>query len=249
MAKKHYYALVAALLVCLHACCAGAEHVIVPLENTEYYPDEDGWTYCYEYRVPQLETGMTDVAAMMVNDTLMTALDEMRELVLPMFAANEEMTQNGPVTICQDYRVTCNDEHFFSLLITRVETDDTGSFYTLDSEVFDVGGEYMGETLTLRGVVMVGESSDQISRAVLPVLYEQFVLLQQQGVCRQDITREDFEALCSPTLDFYADENGNAVFFLQPSLMEKPSLDVPAFTFTPDELALLCENVPAQADE
>ena len=249
MAKKFFAALVMAAVMVLQACFAMAEHAVLPLESTEYYPDEENWTYCYEYRVPQLETGMTDVAAMMVNDTLVTALDEMRELVLPMFAASEEMTMNGQVTIRQDYKITCNNDHFFSIVITRTETDATGSFYSLDSEVFDVGGDYPGETLTLRGVVMVGESSDQISRAVMPVLYEKFVLLQEEGVCRRDITREDFEALCSPTLDYYADEMGNAVFFLQPSLMENPSLDVPTFTFTPDELAALCENVPAEAEE
>lgn len=246
MVKKVIAFVCTLLLVCVPAL---AEHAILPIENTEYYPAEEDWTYCYVYRIPQLETGMTDVGAMMINETLVTVLDEMRELVLPMFAASEAMTQYGKVTILQDYQVTCNNDRFFSLVITREEQDDRGSFYTLESEVFDVGGEYMGETLTLRGVVMVGESSDQLGRAVLPVLYEKFVALQKEGVCLSSVTEEEFYQQCSPTLDFYADENGNAVFYLQPALMEVPSFDVPTFTFTPDELSALCENMPAGIEE
>lgn len=240
---KKMLALLCALVLFMPVACA--EKIITPAENTEYYPDADEWTYCYRYRVPVLETGMTDLGAMMINETLQMALDEMRELVLPMFASSGDMTQYGPVTICQDYVITCNNDRFFSLLITREEQDDRGSFYTIESEVFDVGGEYLGETLTLRGVVMVGESSDQLGRAVLPVLYERFVQLQKDGICDPSVTEKSFYQLCSPTLDYYADEEGNAVFFLQPSLMREPSLEVPTFTFTPDELAELCENVPA----
>ena len=54
-----------------------------------------------------------------------------------------------------------------------------------------MSGDYPGETLTLRGVVMVGESSDQIAAAVLPALYAEFVRLQEEGVCRAEITEED----------------------------------------------------------
>lgn len=240
MVKKCLICLLALLLVCMPALGA---HEISPLTGEECYPDAENWTYRYVYRVPQLDAGETDAAAMLINDTIVTALDEMRQLVLPMFANSEDMTQNGPVTITQDYVVTCNDDHFFSMIMTREEKDDTGSYFTLDADVYDVGGEYAGETLTLRGVVMVGDSSEQLGLAVMPVLYEKFCLLQRQGICRKDLTEEDFYQLCSPTLDYYADENGNAVFFLQPSLMENPSLDVPTFTFTPSELEALAKNV------
>lgn len=240
MVKKCWVLVCVLLLTCLSAL---AEHEIMPIEGTDYYPDAENWTYQYTYRVPQLETGESDAAAMLINDTILMALDEMRELVLPMFANSEDMTKNGQVKITQDYIVTCNDGRFFSMVMIREEKDDSGSYYTLDADVYDVGGEYAGETLTLRGVVMVGDSSEQLGLAVMPVLYEKFVELQSQGICRQELTQEDFYQLCSPTLDYYADENGNAVFFLQPSLMTAPSFDVPTFTFTPAELAALAENV------
>ena len=243
---KKMLALLCALMLIIPA--GVAEHAVLEISGVDYYPDEANWTYCYDYCLPQLETGMTDVAAMMINETLVMALDEMRELVLPMFASSEDMTQYGQVTITQRYRITCNSDRFFSVIITREEKDDRGSFYTLESEVFDVGGEYMGETLTLRGVVMVGESSDQLGRAVMPVLYEEFKKLQQEGVCVPDMTEEEFYLAFSPTLDYCCDQDGNALFYFQPTLMAEPSLDVPVFTFTPAELEALCENVPQESE-
>ena len=80
MVKKVIAFVCTLLLACAPAL---AEHAVLPIENTEYYPAEEDWTYCYVYRIPQLETGMTDVGAMMINETLVTVLDEMRELVLP----------------------------------------------------------------------------------------------------------------------------------------------------------------------
>ena len=52
-----------------------------------------------------------------------------------------------------------------------------------------------------------------------------------------------------PTLDFYADENGSAVFYFQPSLLCEPGGDVPVFTFTPAELEALVGAMPAGEEE
>jgi len=112
---------------------------------------------------------------------------------------------------------------------------------TMESQVFDVAGEYIGESLTLRGLVMVGESSSQISEAVAPKLYEEFKKLQDAGVCRKDVGEDDFLWEFSPMQHFYADEEGNAVFYFPPMLLEEPSFNVPTFTYTPRELEALLD--------
>ena len=225
---------------------APAEHAVESLEGEDFFPQEENWTYHYIYSWPMLVCDGDDAAAMMVNDTFQMVLDEMRTLALPMFAASPEMTGDGPVEVRQFYRVTCNTDRLFSVLLIKTEEQGESRRISVESETFDVGGEYPGETLTLRGVVRVGESSDQLSAAVLPVLYGRFRELQQSGVCLPDVSEEAFYELTAPTLDFYADENENAVFYFQPSLMVHPDWDVPAFTFTPEELAALAENVPAE---
>ena len=85
----------------------------------------------------------------------------------------------------------------------------------------------------------MGESSAQIAEALSPILYEEFQRLQNAGICRKDVTEEDFLWEFSPTQHFYADDNGNAVFYFPPMLLEAPSFDVPVFPYTPDQLAAL----------
>ncbi len=238
----------ALLLTCLLSCSARAGYEVESLEGEDYFPNESEWTYHYVYSWPQLVCGGEDAAAMMVNDTFGMVLDEMRTLALPMFAASPEMTAAGPVEVKQFYTVTCNTDRLFSVLLVKTEEQGEKRRISVESETFDVGGEYPGETLTLRGVVRVGESSDQLAEAVLPVLYARFQELQRAGVCRADVTEAEFYDLTVPTLDFYADGEENAVFYLQPSLMTEPDWNVPSFPFTPAELEALAEKGPSGAD-
>ncbi len=204
-----------------------------------FYPDRENWTYRYDYEMPQLVCEEGDTAAMAVNAALQTVLDEMLYLILPMLSRTETVTSEGRTEIVQRYRVTCNTERVFSLITFRDEKRGEETWRSVETETFDVGGEYAGETLTLRGLVRVGDSSDQLSEALMPVMYEEFTSLQQRGIGDPDITEEDFYEICEPAIDFYADEAENAVFYFQPELMADPMTDLQICVFTPEELAEL----------
>ena len=230
------------LLLCmalwLTASCALGEMTVERNEGEAYFPSPEDWTYHFTYAYPFL-TG-DDYASAAINDTYQMALDEMLHLVLPMFAHEEDMLFDGKNEVTHDFSIPCNNGRFLSVLQFRTQTKgEEGMMYTMESQVFDVAGEYLGESLTLRGVVMVGESSSQISEALSPLLYEEFKKLQDAGICREDITEEDFFWEFSPMQHFYADEMGNAVFYFPPMLLKVPSFDVPVFTYTPDQLAAL----------
>ncbi len=214
------------------------------LTGEEWYPSREKWTYRYIYSSPQIAPAGEDAVALRINDTLLMVLDEMRLLALPMFAESAQMTEDGPVTVTEEGRVMCNDGRFFSVLKVKSEEKSSGTLWSLESDTFDVGGDYPGETLTLRGVVMVGDSSDQIAAAVMPALYEAFVRLQGEGICRAEITREMFYENVIPTLDFYTDGSGGAVFYFQPSLLSVPGPDVPTFAFSPAQLEELIAALP-----
>ncbi len=240
--------IVLSLLLLPLSCLSEAGYGVERLAGEEWYPSREEWTYHYIYSYPQLAAPEGDAVALLVNDTLRTVLDEMRLLALPMFASSPEMTAEGPVTVREEGRVTCNNGHFFSILTVKSEERPAGTTWSLESDTFDVGGDYPGETLTLRGVVMVGDSSDQLAAAVMPVLYASFRKLQAEGICLPDVTEADFYDAVIPTLDFYADGDGNAVFYLQPGLMCEPGPDVPVFTFTPAELEALAAALPEDAE-
>lgn len=236
MAKKIVLAMALVMLISLS--WAGAEAVIERREGEAWFPSEKNWTYHFTYAYPHLAGD--DYAAAAVNDTYDMALDEMIDLVLPMFSHEEDMLFDGKNEVRHDFTVTCNNGRFLSILQYRSQT--MGPDYTnlaMEALVFDMAGEYLGETLTLRGLTMVGESSYQIGEALYPVLYEEFKALQQAGIAREDVDEELFCLEFEPTRDFYADEEGNAVFFFPPVLLAQPSFDVPTYTYTPAQLEAL----------
>ncbi len=214
------------------------EGVVWQLEGDMYFPDEENWVYHFTYDYPQV--GGESYAALMVNDTYKMALDEMTQLVLPMFANSPDMRYDGKNEVHHTFDVKCNNGRFLSILQKKSQTrGEEGTFLSLESLTFDMNGEYQGESLTLRGVVMVGDSTDQIAAAVLPEIYAKFQELQTQGICRSDADRETFELEFSPAIHFYADEEGRAVFYLPPVLMAEPAFDTPVFPYTPSELEAL----------
>ncbi len=222
------------VLVLMLPLCALAEYEVTRLTGDAYFPDVNQWTYRFTYAYPQLVG--EDLAAVTFNDTYQVALDEMLYLVVPMFANDKDMTFGGQQTIVHDFTVTCNNGAFVSILSTRSQTLGEDILYTLEGITFDVAGEYIGQPLTLRGVVKVADSTTQMVEALLPELYKEYLALAEQGVLIPDLAFEDFCEVCYPDADFYTDPDGNAVFFFQPSLMVTPGFDVPTFTYTPQEL-------------
>ena len=252
------------LLALLFACLlffpsALAERAISPQAGEAYFPSENDWTYHFVYAYPHIQG--EDYASAAINDTYQMALDEMLHLILPMFAHEENMRFDGKNEVQHDFSVARNDEKLLSILQYRRQSmGEEGEVWSIEPLTFDLLGDYIGETLTLRGVALVAAgvpndqldeaaadefpawarlingSSDLLSQALLPRLYQEFTALQQSGVCRADLDQAGFEGVFSPATDFYADPEGRIVFFFQPELLSTPSFDVPTFPFAPEEL-------------
>ena len=237
MAKRLLCLRAALALLSLPALAENGFYQIGRVEGEGWFPSAEKWTYHFTYAYPRIEA--EDIAALMINDSYEMALDEMVNLILPMFANEKDMLFDGKNEITHDFDIALNDGRFLSVLLKRTQTMGEDTRLTVDAQVFDISGEYAGEPLTLRGVVMVGESSTQLAEAVSPELYKEFVKLQAEGVARTDIGEVGFFEICSPLSDFYADEAGGVTFFFQPELMVSPSFDVPTFAYTKDMLAAL----------
>ena len=265
MAKRFFAALCALLLIVFPAV---GELTVESMAGEAYFPGEKNWVYHFVYAYPQVAG--EDYTAALINDTYQMALDEMLQLVLPMFANAPDMRFDGKNEVKHDYQVLCNDGKLLSILQYRSQTmGKEGVRYTLEPLTFDVSGVYAGETLTLRGVALalagvdmagldevtaesypdiaalIDGSSARMAEALLPVLYEEFVSLQREGAARADWRYEDYEAEFVPTRDFYANGQGEIVFFFPPAMLAIPSFDVPEFAFTPDRLNALVAALPA----
>ena len=216
---------------------AMAEYKVTSQTGEIYFPNENNWTYHFTYAYPRIEA--EDYAAILINETFDEVLNEWAALYLPMFADAPDMIFGEKNKVIHGFTVTCNNDRFFSVILTRSQPQDDTTVLTMEPLVFDVGGEYQGETLTLRGLVMVGESSGEISDAVLPVIWQEFLKLQENGAALPDVTQEQFYEAFSPMENFYADQEGRAVFFIPPMLLTEPSFEPPAFAFSPAELEAL----------
>ena len=205
------------------------------VEGEEYYPQEMPWTYRYTYRYPLLTgEGMLQES---INDYFRNALNEMTMLVIPMFAADPIMIGEGSNEISQCYEVTCNNGIFFSVLMTQVQTVEGKERISLESVVFAASGEYLGESLTLRGLVRVGPSSQVLGEAVLQDIWEdiEIQMRDQASGWKNDLNSDILKAEFYPEVQFYADALGNAVFYLQPSRFRLDDRVI-TYTYTPQKL-------------
>lgn len=205
------------------------------IQGEQYFPQDEPWTYHYSFRYPLLTgDGLPQEA---INDYFRNALNEMTMLVIPMFAADPIMVGAGGNEISQSYEVTCNNDAFFSVLLTQVQTVDGEARTTLQSAVFATSGEYTGQSLTLRGLVQVGPSSQVLGEAVLRDIWEDIRTRMSDGSAGwiSDLNSDILRAEFYPEVHFYADAMGNAVFYLQPGQFRQDDQAV-TYTYTPQRL-------------
>lgn len=249
---------------------ASGKTTVEPVTGEAFFPDEQNWVYHFSYAYPQLQG--EDYTAALINDTYRMTLDEMLQVVLPMFANAPDMRFDGKNEVIHDYQVMCNNDRLLSILQYRTQTmGEEGVNYLLEPLTFDMSGDYAGESLTLRGVVlaqagvaalddvtsedypelaaMINGSSTGLSNALMPVLYEKFTALQREGALPAALTYEDFEEEFVPSRDFFANDQGEIVFFFPPSLMASPSYELITFAFTPEQLSALLEEMPPEAED
>ena len=240
MVKRSFSILMAALALWLCAASAFAELTVERNEGEMFFPEEKNWVYHFIYAYPKIVGD--DYTAALINDTYQMALDEMTNLVLPMFANAPDMRFDGKNEVRHDFAVARNDGRLLSIVQFRSQTMGEETVYTLEPLTFDVGGMYAGETLTLRGVILIlagvdpaemedvkpedypeiahiiGGSSSSIAEALMPVLYERF-LSHPNLIDAQPAPYEDFEIEFSPVRDFAACQTGDAVAFYYPPMM------------------------------
>ena len=135
------------------------------MAGEQYFPDKENWVYHFTYAYPYVLGD--DIGNAMIRDTYQMALDEWLGLTLPMFANSPQEYYDGKNEVVHDFKVMCNNDDYLSILQSRSQTrGEQGTKMTLEALTFARRGEYVGESLTLRGVVMVGDSSEQIADAV-----------------------------------------------------------------------------------
>lgn len=257
------------LAVWFCAASAFAELTVERNEGEIFFPDEKKWVYHFTYAYPKIMGD--DYTAALINDTYQMALDEMTNLVLPMFANAPDMRFDGKNEVTHDFAVYCNNGGLLSIVQTRVQTMGEEIMYSLEPLTFDVCGMYAGETLTLRGVMLIlagvapdalddasavdypeiaqiiNGSSASIAEALLPSLHDRFLREDIPLAASEGISLENFELEFSASRDFAVSEDRQLLFFFPPMLMKEPG--IAAVSFTIPEIEALLENAGAEVPE
>ncbi len=241
--KKAYLALLCLLVsLALPALASEMGLQLSWVDVQQSFPEEGQAIYTYTCRYPKVE-GVA--AAEGINDYYQTTVSEMVELVLPMYANDADMAGAGGNAFNQTYEITCNNGRYFSTRMLQSQVLGDTAIATVHSQVFDVSGKYPGEMLTLRGLLQeIGDSSAQLSEAVFEDVWQKISaqMAQENSPWLEELDRDTLALDFFPEEHFYADEQGNAVFYLQPGLFREDE-EIITFTYTPDEvLALLTNN-------
>ncbi len=180
--------------------------------------------YIYRYRYPHIDE--SDPDAYLVNSFYDYEVSYALGFEVPMNADYFASTgENASKDI--SYTVTCNNDAYFSTLVETRETMGDLIISTWAGHVFSRAEGTPGSTLTLPQLLNILSTSEsdtwlqdrQTAKAdtLIRTMIRERMDENEDGIAYyEDFDDEAFAASFFPEEDFYLDETGNPVFFLQP---------------------------------
>lgn len=216
------------LCLCLALSFAAAEPIPLKEEYTgdtvRYYdegaPEKGRFEFSYRYpHVDPEAEGAEDI------DLFYTDLINYHESFdIPMglggLGSSDDITE---IT----YEITCNNDNFFSVLTCTSRLSDGFTTVFYEGHVFSRKNSTPGTTFSLPrflGTLTTDESDTWLqdrqtakaNEAVLDLVWEQIEDNEAEIDYYPELTRELLSGVFFPEEDYFLDENGNPVFFLQP---------------------------------
>ena len=188
----------------------------------ENNPDNGRFTYSYRY--PHVDESAPGGAS--INSYFAYKVKDTQDFDIPI-NSDSYLAEGINTTIEITYSVTCNNDDYFSVLIHRTTISDgdiPGD--TWEGNVFVREGGSAGLTCTLPqllGILAADENdtwlqdrqTQKAEKVIREIVWDQ-IQENSAGVdFYPDLTEEDLEHYFFPEQDFYLDETGNPVFFLQ----------------------------------
>ena len=221
-------ALIAAMLVLSGGL--GAAEPLNPAQDlagrVEIPLTDDGVMYIYAYAYPQVEA--SDSSAELINTFYQYIARDAETFEIPMNADYYRGQQpDTDVKVEISYEITCNNDSFFSVLLHTRQ----GDLYTVTGHTFSRKGLKAGSSVALPYLLGLLESEEsdtwlqdrQTGRADAAVREMVWDRLQDREDLNlwEDLEEESLEYGFFPEEDYYLDETGNPVFYLQPGFAEE----------------------------
>jgi hypothetical protein len=140
------------------------------------------------------------------------------------------------------YQVTANTNDFFSVVLSREEFMGVAESQTIQANVFARAGDSAGGLVTLPTVLGISDDDEvdatNLVDSVYQLVWDIIVEQMQTGTVEyfEELTEENLFSEFHPESDFYLDEKGNIVFYVQPSTIASGAAGLLTFPFSPAEL-------------
>lgn len=143
-----------------------------------------------------------------------------------------------PETWTLDYEITRNDAEYLSVVLHLRQLSGGGETETLSADTF-LRGE-VPRRLTL-SELLGAEAADgdaNVADLVSDLIWEivQVGMENVEGDYLDSLTLDSVRSALDPETDFYLDDNGNIVFFIEPGLLAGEIAGVLLYPFSPYEL-------------
>jgi hypothetical protein len=237
-------------IACVWLLLTGASAQAVPqdgpLRGEIYFPQGSAVetaSFAYLYQLPQFTADQpyhetvnayfASYAQELVNTVIPETLDALDALPAPGEPA---------YYVDLDYRVTADTGDYLSVMLVSQRFLGNTLIENWESAVFALSGIYAGQAISLSQAMGLeqeaGESGDYASELVYGLVWQivQYEIGAMQKAYFPDLTEDEVRRAFTPQSDFYFDEDGNFVFFIQAGTIAGEVEGVLAYPFSMAEL-------------
>ncbi len=229
--------MLAMILLAMMPLAALAEGLTPAQSITGEHISEDGARLCYTY--PRFEAQNDADEAI---NAFYKALADDAALI---GSSRGDAAELEPAYTQIDFRTGLNDERYVSIVLSSLSLQGNTELETISADTFARDGMYAGQPLSLSQVLGLERGDDApegghslAESTALRLVWEIVQAASQNADAGypDGISAESLETVFSPESDFYLDEDGNIVFFIQAGELAGEIAGVLYFPFAPAEL-------------
>ena len=204
--------------------------------------DPSAGSFEYSYRYPQVDENAEGGSA--INSFYMNTAEYLESFTIPM---DQTSYWGDDYRVVIDYTVTCNNDEYFSVLIRKERKSDVRADVYWEGQVFSREHSDPESTFTLPkllGILESGETDEWLqerqksksNEAVYELVWDMIRDIRDDLSVYPDYTREFLSEDFHPEQDYYLDENGEPVFYLNPGVIAPESIGLITFSLTREDI-------------
>ena len=228
------------IVLCLAASAAAAD----PLPLLDDYTDEivqlideedpSAGRLVYSYRYPHVDEEAEGGA-------------EINAFFEDLISLSEFQLGYNPGETTVDYSVTCNNDEYFSILVKTVKTSEEQSLLYWDGYVFSRKNGSPGQTWTLPrllGTLAQNENdtwlqdrqTEKADALLVDMVWDMIEDNEEDIDFFPEFTKEELSHVFFPEENFYLDDTGNPVFYIQPGVAAPETAGLLTFSVSLEDI-------------